>query len=62
MEESFMVELYNISRRKDSIDIVMQIIEDGSITKEELKNIEIISQICENECKKLVQNFFKKRR
>ena len=39
MEESFMVELYNISRRKDSIDIVMQIIEDGSITKEELKKL-----------------------
>ena len=27
-----------------------------------LKNIEIISQVCENECKKLVQSFFKKRR
>lgn len=27
-----------------------------------LKNIEIISQICEKECKNLVQTFFKKRR
>jgi len=27
-----------------------------------LKNIEIISQICENECRDLVQTFFKKRR
>ena len=27
-----------------------------------LKNIEIISQICENECRELVQSFFKKRR
>jgi tRNA(adenine34) deaminase len=27
-----------------------------------LKNIKIISQICENECKELVQSFFKKRR
>ena len=27
-----------------------------------LKNIEIISQICEEECKKIVQSFFKKRR
>ena len=39
MEESFMVELYNISRRKDSIDIVTQILEDGYITKEELKKL-----------------------
>lgn len=39
MEESFMVELYNISRRKDSIDIVMKIIEDGLITKEELRKL-----------------------
>ncbi len=29
---------------------------------ENLKNIEIISQICEKECKNLVQTFFKKRR
>lgn len=27
-----------------------------------LNNIEIISQICEKECKKLVQSFFKKKR
>ncbi len=27
-----------------------------------LKNVEIISQICEKECKNLVQSFFKKRR
>ena len=27
-----------------------------------LKNVEIISQICENECKNLVQSFFKKKR
>ena len=27
-----------------------------------LKNIEIISQVCEEECKKIVQTFFKKRR
>ena len=27
-----------------------------------LKNIQIISQVCENECKKIVQSFFKKRR
>ena len=27
-----------------------------------LKNIEIISQVCEKECKNLVQTFFKKRR
>lgn len=29
---------------------------------DQLKNIEIISQICEKECRKLVQSFFKKRR
>jgi len=29
---------------------------------ENLKNIKIISQICEKECKKIVQTFFKKRR
>lgn len=29
---------------------------------ENLKNIEIISQVCESECKKIVQMFFKKRR
>lgn len=29
---------------------------------DKLKNIEIISQICENECKEIVQTFFKKRR
>ena len=29
---------------------------------DQLKNVEIISQVCENECKKLVQSFFKKRR
>ena len=28
----------------------------------QLKNIEIISQVCEKECRKLVQSFFKKRR
>ena len=27
-----------------------------------LKNIKIISQVCEDECKKIVQTFFKKRR
>ena len=27
-----------------------------------LKNIEIISQICEEKCKSIIQNFFKKRR
>lgn len=27
-----------------------------------LKNIQIISQVCENACKELVQSFFKKRR
>ena len=27
-----------------------------------LKNVEIISQVCEDECKKIVQSFFKKRR
>ena len=27
-----------------------------------LKNIEIISQVCEKECRELVQSFFKKRR
>ena len=27
-----------------------------------IKNVEIISQICEKECKNLVQSFFKKRR
>ena len=27
-----------------------------------LKNVEIISQICEEECKKIVQTFFEKRR
>ena len=27
-----------------------------------LKNVEIISQICEKECKSIIQNFFKKRR
>ena len=29
---------------------------------ENLKNIKIISQVCEEECKKLVQTFFQKRR
>ena len=29
---------------------------------DQLKNIEIISKICEEECKKLIQSFFKKRR
>ncbi len=29
---------------------------------ENLKNIEIISQVCEKECKNLIQTFFKKRR
>lgn len=28
----------------------------------QLKNVEIIPQVCENECRKLVQSFFKKRR
>lgn len=28
----------------------------------QLKNIEIISQVCEKECRELVQSFFKKRR
>ena len=27
-----------------------------------LKNVEIISQVCEKECKKIVQSFFQKRR
>ena len=27
-----------------------------------IKNIEIISQICEKDCKNLIQSFFKKRR
>lgn len=35
--------------------------EQYGFTKE-LKNIEIISQICEEECKNLVQSFFKKKR
>lgn len=29
---------------------------------DQLKNVEIISQVCEKECKQLVQSFFKKRR
>ncbi|MBQ9072072.1 MAG: nucleoside deaminase [Bacilli bacterium] len=29
---------------------------------EQLKNVEIISQVCEKECRELVQSFFKKRR
>ena len=29
---------------------------------DKIKNIEIISQVCEKECKDLVQSFFKKRR
>ena len=29
---------------------------------EMLKNVEIISQVCEKECRELVQSFFKKRR
>ena len=29
---------------------------------DQLKNIEIISQVCEKECRELVQSFFKKRR
>ena len=28
----------------------------------QLKNVEIISQVCEKECRELVQSFFKKRR
>lgn len=29
---------------------------------DQLKNVEIISQVCEKECRELVQSFFKKRR
>ena len=29
---------------------------------DQLKNVEIISQVCEEECRELVQSFFKKRR
>ena len=29
---------------------------------DKIKNIEIISQICENDCREMIQNFFKKRR
>lgn len=29
---------------------------------EKLKNVKIISQVCEEECKKMIQTFFKKRR
>ena len=29
---------------------------------DKLKNLEIISQICENTCKEMIQSFFKKRR
>ena len=39
LEQSFLIELYLNSQRKDSIDIVMQHFQDGNITKEELKKL-----------------------
>ena len=42
LEESFLVELYQLSQRKDSIDIMMKNFNDGKITKEELKKIHCV--------------------
>ena len=39
MEESFMLELFKLSQRKDSIDITMNFFEDNSLTIEEVKKI-----------------------
>lgn len=39
LEQSFLIELYLCSQRKDSIDIVMQHFQDGNITKDELKKL-----------------------
>lgn len=39
MEESFMLELFKLSQRKDSIDITMKYFQDNTITIEELKKI-----------------------
>lgn len=39
LEESFLVELYQIAKRKDSIDIMMKNFVDGKITKDELRKI-----------------------
>lgn len=39
MEESFMLELFKLSQRKDSIDITMKAFEDDSITIDEIKKI-----------------------
>jgi len=39
LEQSFLIELYLNSQRKDSIDIAMQNFADGNITKEELKKL-----------------------
>ena len=39
MEESFMLELFKLSQRKDSIDITMKCFEDDHLTIEEVKKI-----------------------
>jgi len=39
LEDRFLLELYQMTKRKDSIDIMMKHYEDGDITKEELKKI-----------------------
>ena len=39
MEESFFVELYQSAKRRDSIEVTMKCLQDGEITKEELKRI-----------------------
>lgn len=39
MEESFMLELFKLSQRKDSIDITMKAFEDDSLTIDEIKKI-----------------------
>lgn len=39
MEESFMLELFQLSQRKDSIDVTMKYFEDNTLTIDELKKI-----------------------
>lgn len=39
MEESFLIELFQLSQRKDSIDITMKYFEDNNLTIDELKKI-----------------------
>ena len=42
--------------------IVYGVINENYGSTHQLKNVKIISQVCEKECRELVQSFFKKRR